>query len=233
MPGAEGADPRRGPGRTGPGAIDHEARVAGRRTAEPAFSCRIEHMIELCGKWMPRRKTTCARAAEHVGDCLSAEALARRAGQQASYRKDRGRRESADKRLMQKLRYRLKRYGLTPTAYAALLALHNNRCGMCGASFDEVTPFIDHDHRCCADEMRSCGKCVRGLLCFRCNTALGYIERYTELAAAYIARSSPLRSTGSQSSRLAQVAPLPVPSPIGQLENPVGDSGIEPLTFRV
>lgn len=63
---------------------------------------------------------------------------------------------------------------------------------MCHRSFEENEyVFIDHDHDCCPvpprAQTRSCGKCVRGLVCFRCNTALGYIELYGELAYAYLA----------------------------------------------
>ena len=32
----------------------------------------------LCGKWMPRKKTTCARTPGHGGDCMTAENMRRR-----------------------------------------------------------------------------------------------------------------------------------------------------------
>lgn len=34
------------------------------------------------------------------------------------------------------------------------------------------------------------GKCRRGLLCLRCNTGLGYVERMLDLARAYLERVS-------------------------------------------
>jgi hypothetical protein len=51
-------------------------------------------------------------------------------------------------------------------------------------------PRIDHDHSCCPVPLsgvsRSCGKCVRGLLCVRCNTWLGWLEKYAESARTYL-----------------------------------------------
>jgi hypothetical protein len=34
---------------------------------------------------------------------------------------------------------------------------------------------VDHDHDCCPGHV-SCGECVRGIICHRCNTAAGAIE---------------------------------------------------------
>jgi Recombination endonuclease VII len=151
----------------------------------------IERMTEnVCGKWKPRKKTYCARLSGHAGDCLSKEDLAGAARRQAASRRSRGRApRPADKRAAERFKYKLKRYGLTQLDYDTLMVLQAGRCGMCHTSFDESIPHIDHDHGCCPDSMRSCGKCVRGLLCFRCNTALGYIERYRDSADAYVDRS--------------------------------------------
>jgi hypothetical protein len=45
---------------------------------------------------------------------------------------------------------------------------------------------VEHDHACCQRKNRSCGKCVRGLLCHTCNIALGHIERRYAMARAYL-----------------------------------------------
>lgn len=35
---------------------------------------------------------------------------------------------------------------------------------------------VDHDHDCCPSDAHSCGKCVRGLLCYHCNWAAGQLR---------------------------------------------------------
>ena len=35
--------------------------------------------------------------------------------------------------------------------------------------------YVDHDHGCCPGES-SCGHCVRGVLCVRCNLIIGAFE---------------------------------------------------------
>jgi hypothetical protein len=45
---------------------------------------------------------------------------------------------------------------------------------------------IDHDHACCPGRI-SCGKCIRGLLCNRCNRALGLLGDSIELLKKMIA----------------------------------------------
>lgn len=60
------------------------------------------------------------------------------------------------------------RYKLTPEARIAM----GNACAVCG---DSSKPQIDHDHNCCPGA-RSCGKCVRDILCISCNTLIGKLE---------------------------------------------------------
>ena len=69
------------------------------------------------------------------------------------------------------------KYGITYDDYDLLLERQNGGCGICGSK----TPggrgrfHIDHDHSCCPNE-KTCGKCVRGLLCHNCNVKLYVIE---------------------------------------------------------
>lgn len=68
-----------------------------------------------------------------------------------------------------------KLYKLTPDDYDALLAKQGGVCAICGVVpiLDERLR-VDHDHACCPARSRSCGKCVRGLLCSLCNLMIGY-----------------------------------------------------------
>jgi hypothetical protein len=69
---------------------------------------------------------------------------------------------------------RLRKYGLTLERYKELFT---GFCDICGIILDGSskinTPHIDHDHLCCKGS-KSCGKCVRGILCHSCNQMLGY-----------------------------------------------------------
>lgn len=70
-------------------------------------------------------------------------------------------------------RYHLSLYSVTLEWYEMRLAEQNQRCGICEREFLDFKkkPCVDHDHRCCPTG-RSCGKCVRGLLCVICNFRL-------------------------------------------------------------
>ena len=145
---------------------------------------------QLCGKWMPRKQTHCARTPNHGGPCATPESMQRARHRQAEWERVNGKRQyPATKRRFNQV-YKLFRYGLTQDGFDSLLERQGYACGMCRQPFgDQQTICIDHDHNCCLDEKRSCGKCVRGLLCLSCNTALGQIERKYALAKAYLDRA--------------------------------------------
>jgi len=68
-------------------------------------------------------------------------------------------------------------YGVTPERVAEMAVAQGNGCYLCGDPLDWETPrkiHIDHDHACCQGR-RSCGKCLRGLACHTCNTAIGLL----------------------------------------------------------
>ena len=75
----------------------------------------------------------------------------------------------------------------TEDSFAQLLVAQDYACGMCREPFKEGQRIhVNHDHACCKDKCRSCGKCVRGLLCHVCNIALGHIERRYALSRLYL-----------------------------------------------
>lgn len=67
-------------------------------------------------------------------------------------------------------------YGMSVADYDAVLEAYDNRCAICGRTSGQVSKrdgrsfalHVDHDH--------ATGK-FRGLLCYRCNQILGWIEQ--------------------------------------------------------
>ena len=82
------------------------------------------------------------------------------------------------------------RKGLTAETVQALRDAQGGRCAICPSEL--TTPHIDHDHSCCPGQ-RSCGRCVRGLLCASCNHMLGKAQdkpEVLEAAATYLRQFS-------------------------------------------
>lgn len=75
-----------------------------------------------------------------------------------------------------------------------MLAEQGGVCGICkqpetvrkGKLSGEAVRFlaVDHDHRCCPGK-KSCGRCIRKLLCLSCNIAVGIIEKRGVTGAAF------------------------------------------------
>ena len=61
-------------------------------------------------------------------------------------------------------------YRLRPEDFDRMVRLQDDRCAICAEPTEDW--HVDHDHSCCPGR-RSCGACVRGLLCRRCNHGLG------------------------------------------------------------
>jgi hypothetical protein len=162
-----------------------------------------------CGKWMPRKKTTCARKSGHRGECRTAEALADNKERKTERRWGTRRRDDPAAVARWRRAHKFVRLGITEEQFNRLLEAQGHACGMCRQLFGDTYPQVDHDHTCCPRQVKAtaktCGKCIRGLLCFRCNTALGYIERYGAMAKKYL----------------------------DQVKLTVGDTGIEPVAPTV
>lgn len=92
-------------------------------------------------------------------------------------------------------------YNLTVEQYEAHLEEIGNVCEICGKPEVKQHPSgqlhslsVDHDHSCCNDN-KSCGECVRGLICAYCNATLGRIEAVgLDKIVAYLQRGNPFKA---------------------------------------
>ena len=70
------------------------------------------------------------------------------------------------------------KFNLTLDAWNFIISIQDGECP-CGVQllrdFKQdifYRPVVDHSHACCSGN-KSCGKCIRGILCWRCNSILG------------------------------------------------------------
>lgn len=76
-------------------------------------------------------------------------------------------------------------YSITPERYYRMLLSQGGVCAICKLEPERGRRLcVDHDHACCPDK-KSCGECVRGLLCVRCNWTLGRVEEVAGGGAAF------------------------------------------------
>lgn len=94
----------------------------------------------------------------------------------------------------QKSRRRERQMNVSQERYDTMLAAQGGVCAICKQP-ETVTRHgavialsVDHDHACCVGNGRSCGDCVRGLLCLFCNRKVGWLEGHRDIIEAYLAR---------------------------------------------
>jgi len=67
-------------------------------------------------------------------------------------------------------------HNITEDDFNNLLERQGNVCAICRRTKKESGSawHIDHDHSCCGEKgKKACGKCIRGILCGTCNSAIG------------------------------------------------------------
>ena len=96
-------------------------------------------------------------------------------------------RQSGKKKVSDRKSYLKRTYGMTIEQFDAMLAAQDGVCAICRQPRpEERTLHVDHDHATGA---------VRGLLCFKCNNALGDFDdslALFEAAASYLDRDDEL-----------------------------------------
>lgn len=71
------------------------------------------------------------------------------------------------------------RFKITLEDFEKMFAEQGYACAACG-TLDPIVEKrkwnVDHDHSCCPSSRKTCGNCIRGILCRDCNIALGMVK---------------------------------------------------------
>src|SRR5699024_1004206 len=72
--------------------------------------------------------------------------------------------------------HRRNKYNISQEEYLELLNAQGGVCAICGeTNKNGRTLAVDHNHNCCPGE-KTCGDCIRQLLCSSCNSGLGFFR---------------------------------------------------------
>ena len=104
----------------------------------------------------------------HCKDCRASQARAHRA-------------EFPD--LYRQYEYK-KKYKIDLATYNKVLEEQGGVCAICKGTWSKVL-VVDHDHDCCPEE-KTCGNCLRALLCGSCNAGLGWLKHDIEIMQSAI-----------------------------------------------
>lgn len=76
-----------------------------------------------------------------------------------------------------KLCRNLERHNISYDRFIKIISYQDWSCAVCKTKLNENINelCIDHDHSCCT-KADSCGKCIRGILCRKCNMAEGLLK---------------------------------------------------------
>ena len=93
------------------------------------------------------------------------------------------------------------RYKITPQRYDQMLKDQGGVCAICLRPCSTgLRLAVDHDRSCCPG-LKSCGQCIRGLLCRDCNTTLGKMLDSVESLARAITYLNKGKSANNNRSR--------------------------------
>jgi Recombination endonuclease VII len=168
-----------------------ECKICKREYMKKRWATNREHMLKLMREYTERNKVAIRQRAREQYKHRREKILA---WQRQYYWNNREHFAAANRRW---------HHRLTTERYNEILAAQGGRCAICRTDQPKGRSNkwqVDHDHACCPNRSKTCGKCIRGLLCGHCNLALGCVQDNIETLKSMVAY---LERTGAKPKGLA------------------------------